>query len=168
MKTRLVKIQAFNIIWELFCFRLNAFFCFMNIDIYLNITNAFIQLLRPHFSRFFAIFTPSIHISIRPARNCSNSFLFTSFFVPTYSTKLHMGFLSTSLILFMPILEYSAASLIVRLSFSQSAHWLPLSHPRYHPLLHSQCISSSRCIHASVMRSFHRVSALQMPSVTFR
>ena len=45
--------------------------------------------------------------------NCSNSFRLTSFFVPTKSTNGQLGVLSILSILLMPILLYSAASLVV-------------------------------------------------------
>ena len=48
---------------------------------------------------------------------CSNSFRFTNFFVPTKSTKGQLGERSMLLILLIPILLYSAASLIVSVSF---------------------------------------------------
>ena len=42
----------------------------------------------------------------------SNSFLFTSLFLPTFNTNGHRGSLSRDSILLIPILEYSAASVI--------------------------------------------------------
>ena len=50
--------------------------------------------------------------------NCSNSLRFTSFFVPTKSTKGQFGERSIASILFIPILLYSAASFIVNVTFS--------------------------------------------------
>lgn len=49
----------------------------------------------------------------------SNSFLFTSFFLPTNSTKGHFGIFINSESLFCPMLLYSEASTIVRAAFSQ-------------------------------------------------
>ncbi len=53
-----------------------------------------------------------------PLRNLSNSPRFTSFFFPTYSTNLQFGIFNSSSIRLISILEYSAASLIVKLDFS--------------------------------------------------
>ena len=50
--------------------------------------------------------------------NSSNSFRLTSFFVPTNKTKGQFGVLNKASILLMPILLYSAASLIVSVTFS--------------------------------------------------
>ncbi len=61
-----------------------------------------------HFSQFLCL--PFISPFVLPG-TVQIPFFLPVFFAPTYSTKLHMGFLSISLILFMPILEYSAASL---------------------------------------------------------
>lgn len=51
---------------------------------------------------------------------CSNSFLLTNFFVPTYSTNGHFGFFNISSILLIPIFEYTAASCFVKFIFNQN------------------------------------------------
>ena len=52
--------------------------------------------------------------------NFSNSFRFIKRFFPTKITKLHLGLLEISLILFIPILLYSAASSSVSVTFSHT------------------------------------------------
>ena len=59
------------------------------------------------------------YISNVQLRKYSNSLRFTSFFFPTYNTKLQPGTFNNSSIRLIPILEYSDASLIVKLAFSQ-------------------------------------------------
>ncbi len=52
--------------------------------------------------------------------NCSNSFLFTNFFVLTNKTNGQFGVLRSFSILFWPMLLYSAASLMVNAAFRSS------------------------------------------------
>lgn len=60
-----------------------------------------------------------ILISLFRKKDIVRFFLLTSFRVPKYNTKLHIGFRSSHAILLIHTLEYSAASRIVDLSSQQ-------------------------------------------------
>lgn len=66
----------------------------------------------------------------------SNSLRLISFFLPMYKVKGHLGFFDNSLILFIPILLYAAASSIVSVAFSQIGTSIKSIPPFLVPVLH--------------------------------